>query len=88
MYLDEFLDAIVQAIRDRVNGGRTHGQVAVELNLRRREVSRIVRGERQLGLRSLSAIIEANPPWLQEVLAGAPASLGGSNGKGRKGRPK
>jgi hypothetical protein len=87
VHLDECLDAIVQAIRDRVNGGRTHGQVAVELNLRRREVSRIVRGERQIGFKTFLAIMEADPPWLQEQLARARASIGGSNGKGRKKRP-
>jgi hypothetical protein len=83
--LDEFLDAIVQAIRKQVDGGRTHGQLAVELNLRRRTVSRIVRGERQIGLKTFLAIMEADPPWLREVLAGARASGGGRNGSdGRK----
>jgi hypothetical protein len=84
VHLDEILDAIVQAIRQRVDGGHTHGQVAVELRLCRRTVSRIVSGERQIGLSTLSAIMEADPPWLQEVLARARASRWGSNGMGRK----
>ena len=45
MNLAEFLDEIVQAIRGRVEGGRSHGEVAVELHLERSLVSRIVRGE-------------------------------------------
>ena len=83
--MKEFLDEIVQAMRDRVAGGRSHGEVAVELHLERSVVSRIVRGERTIGLRSLDRIIEADPPWLREVLAGNPALKRGRNGKGRKG---
>ena len=84
--LDEFLDAMACAIQGRVAGGRTHGEVAVELHLDRSVVSRIVRGERRIGLRSLDKIIDADPPWLQEVLAGNPALKRGKNGKGRKGK--
>ena len=84
--LDEFLDEIAGAIRGRVAGGRTHGEVAVELHLDRSVVSRIVRGERTIGLKSLDRIMKADPPWLQEVLAGNPALKRGRNGKGQKGQ--
>jgi hypothetical protein len=84
MNLEEFLAEIAQAIRSRVEGGRSHGEVAVELHLERSVVSRIVRGERRIGFKTFYTIVEADPPWLREVLAGNPALNRGSNGKGRK----
>ena len=84
--MKEFLHEIVQAIRGRVAGGRSHGEVAVELHLKRSLVSRIIRGERGIGLQTLFLIMDADPPWLQEVLAGNPALKRGKNGKGRKGK--
>jgi hypothetical protein len=85
--LDGILEEIVRRMCQRVEGGSTHGQVAVELNLRRRTVSRIVTGKRGIGLRTLFTIVEADPPWLREVLAGARAQRRGSNGKGLGKRP-
>jgi hypothetical protein len=85
--LEEFLDAVVRTIRQQAAGGRTYGQLAVDLNLARSTVWHIVRGERGIGVRSLRRIMKADPPWLREVLAGAPPSFTGRNGKGSKGRP-
>jgi hypothetical protein len=82
--LEEFLEEIVQAIRRRVEGGRSHGEVAVELHLERSLVSRIVRGERGIGMRTYFSIVEADAPWLREVLAGNLALTRGSNGKSQK----
>jgi hypothetical protein len=68
-------------------GGRTYGQLAVDLNLARGTICNIAHGKRGMGVRSLQTVVDANPPWLREVLAGAPAYLRGRNGKGSKGRP-
>ena len=67
--MDEYLDAIAGAMRRQVEGGRSHGQLAVELQLKRRLVSKILCGERRVGAKTLVAIIRADPPWLCDVLA-------------------
>jgi hypothetical protein len=85
--LEEFVDAVVRAIRQQVAGGRTYGQLAVDLNLPRGTIWHIVNRNRGMRTTSLDKIMDAAPPWLHEVLAGAPACLRGSNGKGSKGRP-
>jgi hypothetical protein len=87
MPLDGFLDAIVGAMRQQVSRGRSHGQLAVELGLKRRTVSRIISGERGIGVDILLTIMGANPPWLREVLAGKAGPTWGGHGKGCKGRP-
>lgn len=84
--MEEFLEAVAQAIRQQVAGGRSYGQLAVELGLARSTVHYIVRGERGIGARSLKAIMKADPPWLRDVLAGAPAWCRGRNGKGSEGQ--
>ena len=68
--MDKFLDSVASAIRQQAEGGRSHGQLAVELSLERRMVCAIVRGERGVGGKSLASIIKAEPPWLREVLTG------------------
>jgi hypothetical protein len=83
--LDDLLDAIAQAIREQVAGGRSQGQLALELGVQRRTIGHIVRGERRIGGKTLLLICLADPPWLQEVLAGVPAPLRGSNGRGVEG---
>jgi transcriptional regulator with XRE-family HTH domain len=86
--LEEVLVAIVDAIRERVKAGRTHGEVAMELGVERSMISRIIRGERGIGMRTFHSIRRADAPWLRSVLAGAPASMRGSNGKGPKGQAR
>jgi hypothetical protein len=78
--VDEFLEAIARAIRRQSEGGRSYGQLAAELNVNRRTIGFIVKGQRGIGLQTLLTIMEADPPWLREVLAGAPPWVGGRPG--------
>jgi hypothetical protein len=79
--LDALIDAIAAAIRGQVAGGRSQGQLAVELGVPRRTIGHIVSGERRIGGKTLLLILQADPPWLQDVLAEVPARLRGSNGR-------
>jgi transcriptional regulator with XRE-family HTH domain len=79
--LDALIDAIAQAIRGRVAEGRSQGQVAIELGVPRRTIGHIVSGERRIGGKTLLLILQADPPWLQDVLSEVPALLRGGNGR-------
>jgi hypothetical protein len=68
--------------------GRTHGQLALELDVSRRMVSYIIRGERGIGGETMLAILRMRPPWLRDVLTGYVGPPRGGNGKGEKGLPK
>jgi predicted transcriptional regulator len=83
--LDALIDAIAAAIREQVAGGRSQGQLAVELGVPRRTIGHIVSGERRIGGKTLLLILRADPPWLHEVLAEIPAPLRGSNGRSAEG---
>ena len=67
--MGDVLDLVAGAIRKESERGRSHGQLAIELNMDRRVVCAIVRGERGIGASSLVSIMKADPPWLREVLA-------------------
>jgi hypothetical protein len=86
--LDETRKAIVRAIRMQAAKGRTHGQLALELDVSRRTVSYIIRGERGIGGETLLAIQRMSPPWLRDILKGNSGSPRGGNGKGDKEDPK
>jgi hypothetical protein len=83
--LDDIRRDIVRAIRQQVRKGKTHGQLAVELGLERRHVSRIVCGERGIGGGSFAAIMKAKPPWLWDILSGYTGRPRGGNGGGGQG---
>lgn len=85
--MDEFLEAVASAIRRQSARGRTYGQLAVELKVSRRTVAHIVQGDRGIGVRTLGLIMKADPPWLREVLAGAPPWVRGQRGRRSAGRP-
>ena len=63
---DKVTDAIKQQLRD----GRTQTELARELDLHQTTIGKIARGDRILGRRTLEKILNANPPWLQEILQG------------------
>jgi transcriptional regulator with XRE-family HTH domain len=83
--LDALIDAIAAAIRGQVAGGRSQGQLAIELGVARRTIGHIVSGERRIGGKTLLLILQADPPWLQDVLADVPTLLRGSNGRNVEG---
>jgi hypothetical protein len=72
----------------QVAKGRTHGQLALELDVSRRMVSYIIRGERGIGGETMLAIQRMSPPWLREVLTGNAGPPRGGNGKGNRGLSK
>ena len=82
--MDQVRKETVRAIRQQAKKGKSHGQLAVELGLERRLVSRIVCGERGIGGNTFLPIMRANPPWLWDILSGITGQPRGGNG-GKKG---
>jgi hypothetical protein len=84
--LNDLFESIAQEIRHEYQRGRRQVELAAELNVHPRTIGHIIWGERRIGTKTLSAILEANPPWLHHILPQTWVELAGwvtgSNGPG------
>ena len=83
----ELFEAIATAIREQWRGGRSYGQLAIELGISQRSAGQIVQGKRGVGWKTFWLVRKANPPWLRDILSGMTGHSGGGNGKGPQGPP-
>jgi transcriptional regulator with XRE-family HTH domain len=67
--MTRLFDAITDAICEQLRLGRTQRDIGAELHLSQRTISAIACGQRGIGRRTLDALIEADAPWLRDILA-------------------
>ena len=86
--MDDLCESIAEEIRRQFGRGRTQAALAAELSVHPRMIGHIIWGERRIGMKTLSAIADTNPPWLHHILPPPLAALIargiGRNGAGRK----
>ena len=61
-------DQLIDAIKQQVRNGRTQTELGDELGLHQATISKIIRGKRIIGRRSFDKIMQANPPWLRDII--------------------